>query len=163
MNEPLDCDGYRKLLAAVERDEKESSGFHDYRAKLAWIVARTKHYAEKTGLTAEAILDAWEKDRTYWYMNYYQESQQPEIKGNARVFETVEDLRKSIGNAGFRCPACGGVSKSPYTCDTGKNMSPGKVCDWKSWGLLGTMGKGASVYVKSELRGSNIFMPVAWE
>lgn len=159
----LDCEGYRKLIAAVEHDEKTSPRWHDYRAKLAWIIARAEHYAAKTGLTPAAILDAWEKRRDYWYMNYYQEANQPEIKGDkVRVFDTVADMLASIGNTGFRCPACGGVSKSPYECTTGKKEH-GKVCDWKVYGLFGHLGKGVAVFVVETLAGENLFMPVAWE
>lgn len=159
----LDCEGYRKLLAAVERDESQSRGGHNYRGKLAWVVARAKHYAEKTGLSAESILDSWESRRTYWYMNYYQECEQPEIKGdNVRVFETVADLLASIGKEGFRCPMCSGVSKSPYECDSGLKVD-GKTCDWKVYGLFRDLGKGVSVFVKEKLKGESLFMPVAWE
>jgi hypothetical protein len=154
---------YRKLLEAVERDEAKSPGFHDYRGKLQWIADRAQHYAEKTGLDASDILAAWEGQRDYWYMNFYQESAQPKLDGDrVRVFETMADLQAAIDNKGFRCPACAGVSTSPYTCDTGIARD-GKPCDWKSWGLFGTLGKGASVFVKSEIRGENVFMPVAWE
>lgn len=162
--EVTECAGYKKLLAAVERDEKESKGFHDYRAKLQWVLDRAKHYAEKTGLDAADILDAWEEGRTYWYMNYYQECEQPEIKANSvRVFDTEEAARESFEGKGFRCPRCGGVSKHPTACNSGKEMEPGKVCDWKAFGLFGALGKGVFVFVKSELRGYNIFKPVAWE
>lgn len=160
---PLDCEGYRKLVAAVERDEKQSPNFHNYRGKLEWIVARARHYAEKTGLTPEAILDAWDSKRDYWYMNYYQDANQPLIAADSvRVFGTVEELRVSIGDKGFRCPACAGVSKSPYECDT-RIKTKGKVCDWKSYGLFGHLGKGISVFVKEKVQVQAIFMPVAWE
>lgn len=162
------CDGYKKLLAAVENDERESSGAHDYRGKLKWIIDRAAHYAEKTGLTVEEILNAWESDRSYWYMNYYQEANQPEIKeGAVRVFETVDDLRSSIGNDGFVCPHCKGVSRSPTKCDSGINlklMNGGRgPCDWKSYGLFGTLGQGVYVFCKDKVSGQNIFMPVAWQ
>ena len=160
---PLNCEGYRKLVAAVEHDEKQSPGFHDYRGKLAWIVSQAKHYADKTGLTPEAILDAWDAKRSYWYMNYYQPANQPSIESdNVRVFETVADLLASIGKTGFRCPNCEAVSKSPYTCDSGVKTH-GKVCDWKVYGLFGHMGKGVSVFVKEKPAIENLFMPVAWE
>lgn len=160
---PLDCDGYRKLLAAVEDDEKKSPRFHDYRKTLSWAVNQARHYAVKTGLTPEAILDAWEGKRTYWYMNYYQPANQPSIESdNVRVFETVDDLLASIGKTGFRCPNCEAVSKSPYTCDSGVKAH-GKVCDWKVYGLFGHMGKGVSVFVKEKLAIEQLFMPVAWE
>jgi hypothetical protein len=97
-------------------------------------------------------------------MNYYQECNQPEIKGEAiKVFDTVEDLIISFEDKGFRCPHCGGISKDAYTCDSGKVMSNGKPCDWKVYGLFGDMGKGVYIFIKEKLRGQTIFMPVAWE
>jgi hypothetical protein len=158
-----ESEGYKKLLASVERDEKESPNHHDYRGKFSWAIERANHYAEKTGLEAADILDSWEKDRSYWYMNYYQDANQPEIKSDTvKVFETLDDLRESIGKEGFRCPACGGVSKDPYVCNSGKLFDK-KVCDWKAYGLFGTLDKGVAIYVKSELKGETIFMPIAWE
>lgn len=165
----LESAGYKKLLAAVEHDKGRDQA-HRYDDKLTWAIERAKHYAQKTGIPACDILNAWEERRSYWYMNWYQESNQPEIKGDkVRVFDTKEALRDAIGESGFRCPACGGISTDPYTCNTGievepaKKKKPAKICDWKSWGLFGTMGKGAYVFVKSELRGQEIFMPIAWE
>lgn len=153
-----ECAGYKKLLAAVQHDEQKSPGFHDYRGKLDWAKARAEHYAEKTGLSATDILNAWEDRRDYWYMNYYQESNQPEIKGDkVRVFDTTEALQTAIGERKFRCPSCGGVSTHPYECNASAE------CDWKAYGLFGTMGKGAYVFVKSVLAGEEFFMPVAWE
>jgi hypothetical protein len=164
-NAPIEsCEGYKKLLASVENDEKTPKRSHDYRAKLAWVLERAKHYAEKTGLRAEDVLDSWEKGRSYWYMNYYQDCNQPEIVGErVRVFKTPDDLKKAIGKDGFRCPACEGVSKDPYVCDSGKDIEEGKVCDWKVYGLFTDLGKGVYVFVKSEMRGQRIFRPVAWE
>ena len=160
---PLNCEGYHRLLADVQADETKHPKFHDYRGKLKWAVARAQHYAEKTGLTPEAIMDAWEQQRGYWYMNFYQEANQPEIEGdNVRVFETVADMMESIGHTGFRCPACEGVSNSPYQCTTGIARD-GKTCDWKVYGLFGHLGKGVSVFVKEKVAGENIFLPVAWE
>jgi hypothetical protein len=166
----MNCEGYRKLQEAVAKDKLRDCG-HDYAAKLTWIVERSKHYAEKTGLTPEAILDAWESRRNYWYMNYYQESCQPKIDdGSVRVFETVQDFIDSVGTAGFRCPFCKGVSKSPYKCDAGTLVklmnSKGKKkepCDWKVYGLFGHLGQGISVFVKDKMAIEKIFMPIAWE
>jgi hypothetical protein len=159
-----ESEGYKKLLASVEKDEKESPGFHDYKGKFSWVIERVKNYAEKTGLEAADILNTWEKHRTYWYMNYYQDSNQPLLDGKEkiRIFEIQNELRASIGNSGFRCPACGGVSKNPYECDTGKQVD-GHPCDWKAYGLLGCLDKGAHFFLKDKMRGETIFMPVAWE
>lgn len=160
---PLNCEGYHTLVADVVNDEQQSPGFHDYRKTLAWAVNQARHYAEKTGLTPEAILDAWEGKRTYWYMNYYQPANQPSIKSDkVRVFETVDEMLESIGKVGFRCPNCEAISKSPYVCDSGV-MAHDKVCDWKVYGLFGHMGKGVCVFVKEKLALEQMFMPVAWE
>lgn len=159
----LNCDGYQKLLEAVRRDENKSPGFHNYRGKLEWVVDRANHYAEKTGLSAEQILDAWEQRRSYWYMNFYQESSQPKIEGDkVRVFDTVEELHASIGTSGFRCPHCKQVSKSPYACDSGfVTERDKKPCDWKVYGLL-DLGS-VTVFVKQEVAMEKLFVPVAWE
>lgn len=159
----MNCEGYRKLLAAVEYDEKNHPRFHDYRAKLAWAVDRAKHYAEKTGLTAEEVLDAWERDRRYWYMNYYQEANQPLIDGKSvRVFATIPDFRASLGSRFFRCPACNGVTPHAYECKAG-TVRDGKTCDWKVYGFFRDLGKGVTVVVKDRMIVERIFMPLAWE
>lgn len=157
-------EGFKKLIAAVEADENKNPGSQNYRSKLNWVVERAKHYSDKTGLEVSNIFDAWENQRDYWYMNYYQDNKFPLIEGdNVKVFETIEELREAVSDKGFRCPACNGVSKDPYDCDTGIVRKNAGVCDWKSYGLFGTMGKGAYVFVKSEVKGQNIFKPVAWE
>ncbi len=176
--------GYEKLTAAVMKDcndrghcgcfnpdgcnvEHQTIGeyghggykhcLHAYCDQFKWIIDRAKHYAEKTGIPWQEILDSWEAHRHYWYMNYYQECNQPKI-GDDRVyvFETLEDLKESIGNKGFRCPKCGRISESAYECTN-------DGCDWNAYGLFGTLGKGAYVFVKEEVFGQRIFMPVAWE
>lgn len=175
--------GYKKLMESVKRDcnERNSCGcfnpegcntenarigkygeegykscFHKYCDKFKWVIDRAKHYGEKTGLDWEDILDSWEEDRSYWYMNYYQDCNQPEIKGDkVKVFETVKDMINSIGEKRFRCPSCGGISTDPYKCNGG--------CDWKVYGLFGDLGKGVFVYCKDKLKGETIFMPLAWE
>lgn len=185
--------GYERLKAAVIKDCNESGscgcfnpdgcsvkggrigrygepGFkwctHLYCDKFKWVIDRAKHYSEKLGIPWETILDSWEADRDYWYMNYYQDCKQPRIEedGNrVRVFDTVDDLLSSVGKSGFRCPCCGGVSTSPYECNSGVVRSDGTVCDWKVYGLFGDLGKGVFVYCKDKVRGERMFMPIAWE
>ncbi|TEB04679.1 hypothetical protein Psch_03441 [Pelotomaculum schinkii] len=175
--------GYEKLKAAVEKDCNEGSGcfnpngcdnknykpggkdcFHKYCDTFKWVIERAKHYAEKLGLNWEDVLNQWEADRRYWYMNYYHELNQPEIGSNyVRAFETVREMLQSVGDKGFRCPVCGGVSTDPYTCNSGMKLNNGMICDWKVYGLLGDLGKGVFVYCKDKLRGETIFTPIAWE
>lgn len=88
--------GYESLVNKVKIDCDEGEGCfnpngcdqkfrrsikcsHKYCDKFKWIIDRAKHYAEKTGLNWEDILDSWEEDCNYWYMNYYQEAKQPLI------------------------------------------------------------------------------------
>ena len=160
-----ECEGYKSLMADVEKDiARHARSYDECHKQLEWILKRADHYAEKLNLDAGDILTAWEKGRNYWYMNYYQECEQPEITAErVRVFETIEELHEAIGKDGFRCPRCGGVSKSPYECDSGLPMENGKTCDWKSWGLFKDLGKGMFIYVKEKLQGQVIFMPIAWE
>lgn len=161
--------GYIKLSEAVKADCSKYGGifhpegcvqcggkcFHRYCDKFKWVIDRAKTYGEATGLNWEEILDSWEEDRGYWYMNYYQDSNQPEIKGGkVKVFGTLEEFRNAIGDTKFRCPSCGKVTADPYEC---------KSCGWKVYGFLGDLGKGVFVYVKEKLKGENIFMPISWE
>lgn len=180
--------GYEHLLAAVKRDAEKGEGcfnpcgcdhpfydhtdgcrrvsqcWHKFCDKIPWVLERAQHYAEKTGLDASAILDKWEQDRSYWYMNYYQDAKQPLLDAdNIRVFDSQDSLVQSVGDLGFRCPRCGGVSDSPYECTSGQEMEPGQICDWKAWGLFGTLGKGAFVFLLDTMQSGHIFMPVAWE
>lgn len=162
-----ECEGYQKLKTAAEHDDsrdpwRKKSGEHWQ--KLQWIVDRAEHYAQATGLNAADILNAWESRRNYWYMNYYQDSNQPLIKDDkVRVFDTIEDLLASVKVSEYRCPACNGITRSPYICTTGLPLSEGRTCDWKVGGLFGHMGKGTYIFIKEKMVGENIFMPVAWE
>lgn len=76
---------------------------HKYCDKYKWVIDRAKHYAEKTGKPYEEIIEIWESNRTYWYMNYYQDCQQP-LNGRSgengeqalKTAERIEFLKKEI-------------------------------------------------------------------
>lgn len=163
-------EGYQKLRAAILGDTKSGWSEKDRLEKLEFAVERAKHYEEKTGIPAGEMLTAWENARRYWYMNYYQNSNQPLIEGDTvRVFDTTEQMLESIGKDGFRCPNCNGVTTDPYECKSGLKvplLNSGEkleTCNWKVYGLFRSLGKGVYVFVKSELKGEHIFMPIAWE
>lgn len=165
-----ECEGYKQLRKAILDDSKSGRTEEERMKKLHFAVDRAKHYEAKTGISASEILTAWEKARSYWYMNYYQDSKQPLIEGElVRVFETTEELVKSIGKGGFRCPHCNGITPDPYECRSGIRLQllnsdkKSEICNWKVYGLFGALGKGVFVFVKKELRGENLFMPLAWE
>lgn len=165
---------YKKLLAEVEQDECIFQGpgpdNNDYRSKLQWILDRASHYADVLDVSSEAILAKWEESRSYWYMNFYQDRNQPLLTGGkVFVFATRADLNESVGSKGFRCPNCNGVSTSAYACDSGVQLvlinSDGQeeACNWKVGGLFGDLGKGVFVFVKELMEGDRIFKPIAWE
>ena len=169
-NPVLDCEGYRKLLAQVEDQEKKWNGDVRPRQAMIWAVNRAKNWAEKVGITPEEVLDLWENGRTYWHVNYYQDANFPMLQENVvRLFDTQDDLLKAIGKPQFRCPACAGVSTSPYECDSGRPLervkrgAKAKPCDWKVYGLFRDLGKGVTVFVKEKIRCERIFTPIAWE
>lgn len=129
-----------------------------------YLRKKLSEYSISLNIPQEEILKSWEEDRTYSAINYYQESNQPSIKSEkVRVFGTVEEMLQAIGEKEFRCPSCNGISTDPYTCNSGEEMSKGKKCDWKVYGLFGDLGKGSFVYIKDKLRGETIFMPLSWE
>lgn len=65
-----------------------SKCFHKYCDKYKWAMDRANHYAEKTGKSVEEIIEIWESDRSWWYMNYYQDGNQP-IGGRVGTDERI--------------------------------------------------------------------------
>ncbi len=129
-----------------------------------YLVNKLEEYSTKLNVSKEALLISWEEDRSYSAINYYQEANQPSIKSDkVKVFETVEDFIKKVGKPEFRCPSCNGVSTNPYSCNSGEEMSKDKTCDWKVGGLFGDLGKGVYVFVKDQLKGETLFLPLSWE
>ena len=150
-----DCRSYLETYG----DTKADCG-HDceYCAKYKWAIDRAKQYGEKLGIPWREVLKSWEDGRSYWFMNYYQDANQPAIESdNVFVFENVEEMKEKCGKQ-FICPHCKGISSDPYECNSGKKVGK-KVCDWKSYGLF-SFGL-CFCYVKAERKGNHIFMPVA--
>jgi len=166
----VEMTGYEKLKASVIRD-CESGGdcrtfnpegcdksrctcFHRYCDKFKWVVDRAKLYAQKTGLDWQDILSAWERDRSYWYMNFYQECNQPGFNEDdeIHIFETLEEAKKAFGSKGFRCPQCGKASEDPVLCNH---------CGWAMYGLVPS--KGVYVFAKDRMSVFHIYKPVEWE
>ena len=133
--------------------------------KFKWIIDRAKHYSHITKIDIITILDTWESDRSYWYQNYYQDCNQPKINNNdILIVEDATDFKRRF-TRGFRCPACGGISTSPTTCNSGikQSNSSRTICNWKSYGLFGTLGKGLYVFMKDKALGQTIFKPLELE
>ena len=128
---------------------------HDYCGKYKWVLERAIHYAEKSGKTQEEILGIWENDRSWWYMNYYQDRNQPllESENIIQYEDWINQLKEKYGTDtnkwAFKCPSCGNVqtkqdfldnnvedpeNKVYYSC-LGRYVK-GKGCDWTLGGLL---------------------------
>ena len=162
-----DSEGYRKLKAAVYADENSGWSLSARLETLTFAVERARHYEEHTGIPAGEILTDWENRRSFWYMNYYQDANQPKIgTKRVRVFATTLAMMEATGQS-FRCPYCNGIGGNPYRCEAGtfvENLKGEKgPCDWSVEGLFGELGKGVYVFVKDKMAGEWIFMPLAWE
>lgn len=129
--------------------------FHDYCGKYKWVLERAKHYAEKTGKTVEEIVEIWENDRSYCYMNYYQEAKQPLLTSESVIYyeDWLKELKTRFGDDhkkwAFKCPSCNNIQTAQDFIDN-KIEDPknkvyfncigryvkGKGCDWSLGGLL---------------------------
>ena len=123
-------------------------------------------YAQVIGKSELEILEAIENFRTYSVVNYYQDANFPLLEDDIKVYQTEDELREIVGKAGFRCPACEGVSSNPYECDAGVERD-GVICNWKAYGLFKTFGKGLRFTIVEKFmeipKVDEIFMPVAME
>lgn len=141
------------------------------------------NYSQCLGLSKLEILSAIEAKRDYSAVNYYQAANFPMLNNDEVViYKDQKEMLESIKlENGFRCPACGGISSNPYECNSGESMNKkknkkaskaeedffGEVCNWKSYGFLGTMGKGFRfTIIEGFLENPRIdecFMPIALE
>lgn len=119
-------------------------------------------YAAVLGLTTDAILNAIEADREVNAVNHYQEANFPKLD-DVTILDTMEAFKVAFPSGKYICPSCGGHSTDPFKCNAG-TVRDTKRCDWKAYGLFGTMGKGLRIVVKSTFleapRVHEIFMPV---
>ncbi|MEZ5537606.1 MAG: hypothetical protein R3F02_18555 [Thiolinea sp.] len=87
--------GYKSLKAAMIKDVMEASNHKKergwsmrekevYHQHFAWVINRAKHYAHHQKRTVSEVLTEWEKERSYWWLNYYQDFRQPLLKPSKR-------------------------------------------------------------------------------
>lgn len=149
----------KEHLATYGDTHKDCGHKCEYCDKYKWTIDRAIHYGEKLGIPWNEILESWEEDRKYWFLNYYQEANQPKIDSDdVFVFESAEEMNKKVGTE-FICPCCKGISTNPYECNTGKQVTKGKKCNWKAYGFL--QSNLAFLYCKKERKGTKCFMPKA--
>ena len=167
----------KQLLSQIKKDymcirkyKSVKNCAHDYKEStrhIRFVNGITLHYARKLGLTQQEILNALEEKRDYWSANYYQNANQPKIKGKVKLYNNRSDYLIECPSRKFRCPACNKITTDEQVCNSGKEMSPGKICNWKSFGLFGTLGNGYRFIIKDEFLENpqvwEIFMPIELE
>lgn len=161
----------QEVLQELEEKLKnayEHWGFERMQPTKVFILERSKQWETVTKIPYYEIISRWLDNCSYSMINYFQETNQPALDNKTKIFNTIDDFHNSVGEKGFRCPYCGGVSSHPYECNSGlmvklSNKKGKHPCNWKAYGLFGTIGKGSFVFVKEGLNYSNIFMPIAWE
>lgn len=136
------------------------------RAKIvnALIDRVCKEYGQAFGMTEQEVFDIIESQRDYCAVNYYQEAKFPKLT-DCKVYQTNADVRAALTPHEFYCPLCKQASSDPQTCNTGALLPDGKPCDWKSYGLFGTMGTGLRFVCVEDFKAGNgrvheIFMPM---
>ena len=89
--------GYKSLKAAYVSDvteRRKSRSKAEYLRKFNWVIARAKHYAYHTNTAIEVVLYNWESKRTYWWLNYYQDCNQPKLISNSKIPMGLAGTRK---------------------------------------------------------------------
>ena len=112
-----------------------------------FIRSKTSQYAERLGFTPDHILASMEAARRVTAPNHYQEAYYPNIEG-VIVFDNAKEYHECFPSHRFLCPSCEGISTDATVCDSGVVDKNGDPCDWKAYGLFGTLGKGFRFVMK---------------
>jgi hypothetical protein len=159
----LDAMGLHKGPRALTKGDWR--GYKEVTKLVRFVNGITLHYSNRLGFSQLEILEAMEKRRTYWSMNFYQAANFPRIGKKVEVFENLKGFYTKFPSHKYICPLCEGQSNNPQICDTGLAAKTNSgICDWKAFGLFGTLGKGYSFLIKDsfldEPKVYNIFMPL---
>lgn len=73
-------EGYKSLKAAYIKSVKREGSKGRFLRKFYWVVNRAKNYSHSTKIPVDVVLTEWEKNRSYGWLNYYSNPQQPRIK-----------------------------------------------------------------------------------
>lgn len=153
--------GCASLRAELERNiEDRWRTREELEKRLQWVLDRADMYAKKCHTDRETVLAAWEEDRDYWWLNYYQERKQPDLsKVDVMTLDEWEaDGKRRFGEDfldwKFKCPACGYVQtprqfkesgiepeKAYFNCASRYDIGGKKICKWTTGGLLNLGGR----------------------
>jgi hypothetical protein len=152
-----------KLISELKK--KTAEDFSEKSAEELEVFLRKMlaNYSEVLGYPEDEILTRLEERRDYSAVNFYQTANYPCLE-DVDVLEDEAAVKVKLSSKQFKCPACGGISTNPHVCNSGKELSKGKICDWKSYGLMGTLGEGYKFVVKSNFLNNpivyDIFPPI---
>lgn len=109
----------------------------------------TKQYSRILGFTELEILIATEQHRGMTAGNYYQRCYFPDFdKQKFDIYKTRSAFTKKFPSKKYICPSCEQVTTDMQVCNSGYKTGKSKrSCDWKSFGLFGTLGKGYKFFV----------------
>ena len=146
-----------KMLKQEARDSWNGDVGEQRAIKLEkFLRSKLEEYSRVLEITQEEILKAWEENRDYTAINYYQEAHFPKLE-NVEIFETMDDYKIKYHSRLYICPSCGKESTDPYECSQVN-------CGWESYGLFGTLDKGLRVIIKQGFlersKVNEIFMPI---
>lgn len=161
----------KEVLKRLEdrlQEAYESWGVDRMQPTKQFIFERSKQWSGVLNIPYFQIIDKWLDMCNYSMINYFQGANQPKLDKTTRIFETMEDFKKSVGDKGFRCPYCNGVSSDMWNCNSGEmvellNTKGKHKCNWSAGGFLGTLGKGTFVFIKESFAYARIFTPIEWE
>lgn len=134
----------------------------------AFLRKTLKSYSDVLGIPQADLLAAFEKRRDYSPINYYQEANFPDLSGVV-LLEGLDEFKRLYPSGKYRCPSCDGESTNPYECNAARQVGKEKesACDWKAYGLFGTMGKGMRIAFRDGFlehgKIEQIFMPIEAE
>ena len=95
--------GYKSMKATVAEEAQQSARRKRvpdirYQQVFEFAINRAKHYSHVTGISIENILNAWEEQRTYSFLNYYDTYRKPKqhshicepqgIRGRIKYYKT---------------------------------------------------------------------------
>jgi hypothetical protein len=137
-----------KLADQARRSWPGEAGQRRANDLLMFITKTLCEYSRILGESEPDILNAIESKRDYSAINYYQEANFPSLE-NVVLFDDINAFKKRYPSGKYRCPSCGGESTNPYECNAAQPIEK-EPCNWKSYGLFGTLGKGIRVALKNE-------------
>ena len=131
--------GYVSLKAAYTHDVREAARKkHQMRKKAEflklfnWVINRAKHYAYHVGVPIDSILNDWEENRSYWWLNYYQEGKQPKFHSKAKKPIGIKGIRNSYKSCSFYGPVQVKHRVNDFIKNEHKNSSTKKKKRWST-------------------------------